>query len=194
MVSLDLLAMRGRPDICYRRVEVEHRPAWWKNMLRIEKGRLRRLGSSEYAASVMAAIRSKFRLTLDLYCGWLANVARPSATDVETGYHGEFRLVPNLSQSTGVRLVSRKSHLVPVITPNDPPKYRLASNARDIYPAHAILPKVPSFQSDPEKLRNARGILPQPAGRPEPPRVLVRTADEEPVGRELLALQRNGGA
>lgn len=188
MTCLDLLAMNRERGVCYRMVEVEHRPQWWKNILRVEKTRHRRLGSAGYAKYFLESIRSKLGTNLRLYVEFLSNVARPSAADVECGLAGEFRLVPHLSRSDGVRPLPRKTVLVPIVVPNDPPTYSPPSDTKQVYPPDAVVSEVPSFQSNPENVRKSRGVLSQPdnAG-PGTKRVLVRDVTEEPDGSQLLA-------
>lgn len=193
MLSLDLLAMKRPENICYRMVEVEHRPSWWKNVLKVEKTRFERLGCAGYAAYFMESVRSRLGLTLHLYVEWLAHVARPCAADVECGLAGEFRLAPHLPKSDGVPVIPRKSHLVPIVVPNSPPRYSPPSAAKDLYPPHETMPEVPPVQSNPKELRNSRGVLQQPVDRgPATSRLLVRVEHKEPAAGELLAVQPDG--
>lgn len=193
LLCLDLLAMHRTDGICYRHVEVEHRPRWWKAVLRVERERMVRLGYIGYASYFMASVRRRLATTIGIYVDWLAAIARPSAADVESGRQGEFRLVPNVPPSDLPHHWA-KSEPVPIVVPNSLPKYLPPSKPADLYPAHEMLPKVPAVQPPTQDVRERRPDLHRPPdGVARKDGMLVLPAYQEPPSGQLLGVQRNGG-
>lgn len=164
LLCLDLLAMDKKHGICYRHVEVEHKPSWWKNVSRVERARLRLLQSSAYAGQFMQSVRRRLGISLRIYTQWLAAIARPSATHVETGYCGEFRILPNLPSCDG-----RSRHLSPIALPavvsNNLPSFTQASDADDLYRAAQVLfGQVPRIQRLFWRLRRPWQNISRPGG------------------------------
>jgi len=189
MLCLDLLAMHKRTGFVYRYVEVEHERTWYENVRTVERERLRRLGWTDYAGRVMASVRRRLDTSIRLYGKWLADLACPSAQDVECGESGEFRLAPNFPP-TPVSAWGLRTWFVPAVVPNKHPSFKPANIAKDLYPADPALPDpVPSVSRAATDLRTRRANVGQPFGLNGAPRVLVPYSDEGNSGaNDVLAL------
>lgn len=158
-VSLDLLAMNPKSGYCYRHVEVEHQRLWWRTVKAVELKRLQTLGPGGYAQHFMDSIRRRLKSSVRIYRQWLANIARPCATDVESGLVGEFRFAPH-RKAANLLPKALRTWLVPVIVPNKLPRFKPASSIEEISGEDGPLPDLRPVQSHAPDVRDGGEILP----------------------------------
>lgn len=193
LLCLDLLAMHKRTGLIYRYVEVEHTKQWYKEIRRVETERFRILGWIGYARHTMASVRRRLATSIRLYAGWLADLACPSAQDVECNALGEFRIAPHIPPSP-VSAHGLRTYFVPSVVPTKYPSCGIPSHAaRDLYQTTEPLPdELSVIQSRERDVRNGRTILPKAGEAPDPTlRVLVPYASKGDVGAEHMLAKLN---
>lgn len=161
MLSLDLLALNKKEGWCYKYVEVEHTPKWFKTIRTVERARLSLLGTAKYAASLLGQLRSRITASVQLYSLWCADIARPSATDVQCGHTGEFRLAPHKPPAPNPKFGDGAVY-VPVVVSNKLPLYTAPRALEHLYEADQFLPGMPDVQSGAHDVRNGGRKLLQP--------------------------------
>jgi hypothetical protein len=157
MMSLDLLAM-SKPwkgnSLCLRHIEVEHKPRWWRMIIKAERDRLASLnGPYNYASYYMSSVRSMFSRHLGIYINYLAQIARPCAEHVEGVWPGTFRLLPYWKRR--VRYVEH--HPLPTVVANKLPAFTPASVEEVLLVTHGGVPALPDMEQPQENLRNSPG-------------------------------------
>lgn len=195
LVNLDLLALQKKTGLAYRHIEVEHKRRWWKTSLRVEQARMARLGSPGYAAYLLRSVKTRMAATLRIYVEYLEGVARPSAADVDCGYRGEFRLVPNVPTPRDLGIRPHQSVLVPTVVPNSAPEYGTPSQPESLYPSNGKLPKVPTIQQAKKNVWNGRPGLHKSPGQSDraKARLLVLSAGQKLATSELLGMEFDAG-
>lgn len=93
LLDPSLLAMNESYGICYRRLEVEHKKAWWKNVIRSERYKLSKLGPHEYAFDFTGFCIRCIERSKRLFFSFLSENNRPAPVDVPGDVAGTFRLV-----------------------------------------------------------------------------------------------------
>lgn len=152
MLSLDLLAINRLTETCYRHIEIEHRPKWWKLVRRAEKDRKTLLGKTRYADYFLDSVRRFIRPGLTLYTSWLAQIASPCVADCESGPDGGIRFVPN-HLAGKLHPASREYCGLAPVVPNKFPRFKPASIPENLLGADGELPAVPVVQSPAEDVR-----------------------------------------
>lgn len=153
LLNLDLLAFNRKDRTCYRHVEVEHTRKWWKIVHQAELQRLTRRGPYGYADYFMDSVRRFHQTAIRLYKAWLTQMARPCVADVEGGYDGSLRFMPNHLEG-GMCYTSRKYHALPVVLRNKPPRFTPASREIALPETNGSLPALPAVQPEVKDLRN----------------------------------------
>lgn len=191
---LDLLALHKRHGVIYRYVEVEHEKGWHKEVRRVEQERVRRLGWLQYAEHVGGAVRRRFATTIRLYGKWLADLALPVATAVESGDCGELRLAPLV---TDVPLGARgwRHWFVPPCIANKHKIHTSRFQADLRFAAVKVPWWVRPVQPAAADVRDGRADVSKPATKEtRSPRVLVPHADQgDPAKSNVLAILEHAG-
>lgn len=166
MASVDLLALVD--GTLARAIEVEHKPAWWRTVRRIEYKRRALLGSQHYAQSLMGSVR-RFLLTAGrLLAQWYHATRLPSGADVTGGLHGSYRLLGDFQP----RRVRRPRRLKAPSSTDALPAPVLPP-VQTLPPADAPVPALPPVQSQIQDVRDGRGDIPGPGGQPPEVGLLV---------------------
>lgn len=189
LMSLDLLAIDGAKGFMHKRIEVEHKHSWWRNMMKVERDRLRELGSAKYARKFLDTLRGGLDRALSIYAGWLTTLRVPSAAAIEGGYHGEYRLGPNLPKSVGARHRQRARDPIPVVVPNAAPEYVEGGDPEDLYQTYEGLQALRAIRQAAKNLRNGGAIFYPPSKREIGETwVPLLSPAQEHAARELLGV------
>jgi hypothetical protein len=93
-ISPELFAIDPKYGTCYRRIEVEMKMAWWKNVIRNERIKMERLGPHEYANDFTSFCIRCLDRTRRLFFSFLSENERPAPIDVAGDAPGTYRFVP----------------------------------------------------------------------------------------------------
>lgn len=156
--SLDLLALSRKTGTCYRHIEIEHRPKWWKLVRRAEKERMER-GPVVYANYFLDSVRRFFKPGIGLYLSWLSQIAKPSVAGCESGHDGSIRFVPN-NLAGSLHPASREYCGLAPVVPNKFPRFKPESAAETLLAPDGGVPAVPVVQPQAKDVRV--GDDPQP--------------------------------
>jgi hypothetical protein len=168
LASLDLIALADGTLV--RRVEVELKDSWYKQVKKVEYRRRMIDGAPKYAQSVVGSIQ-RFILTAGrLLVQWSKDSHRPSGADVSGGLHGTYRMLGNLPRYQ-LRPKRRLKTPAEIDIPAD-----IAPPAPDFLGTDEPLPPLPLLQSPPQDLRDTG---PTPPDNHTPGGLLVLSPPQE---------------
>ena len=165
-LSLDLLAMRQSRGYCLRRLEIQHKPQWYKAMLKIEQENHRRYGSENYAKQVIDNIRYQLRRWVDIYVQWRTAIDRPCASRSVRNVGGSTELVPYAARLMYWKgLVHRQVRHPMDNLLETPPGHPGDRQPQDVFSQDGPVPEVPVMEPQAKDLRNSGRNMASPYNR-----------------------------
>lgn len=160
LLSLDLLAMNTKDEFCYRRVEVEYCPQWWKSVKLVECARIAKKNVYGYASSVMDSVKRALPSMLRVYGNYLAQIARPCVAHREGERYGDYQFVPFTPKGC-LRPAPVVPDALPPVIPNKPPAFTPGSAAARFFVPYEQMSAVPIVQPRAKDVRKKGGDIPQ---------------------------------
>lgn len=153
MISLDLLAYNDKEKHCQLRVEVEHRPSWWKLVKKSETARMLQFKPYGYASRFMDFVKRSLPTTSRLYTLWLSEIARPTVATDEGLEASRFEFMANDGRNEAFPRC-HEPYPTDCIVPNKLPIHSGFSSARDLFETYAVMPEVSDIQPPYENVWN----------------------------------------
>ncbi len=175
-----LLAFDPSENICYRKAELEHTPAWWETIRKVELQRYQNSIEGGYEKQLRESAARQQKMHIRLFHQFLAEMACPIPL-IHKGVDGKCKMVaPKTKYAAGAHRGTRFKRvfigrLDYVKAPKEP------SAAKCVSVEDGKLPEMPTVQPDPKDVRDSGDRQPSSG-------LLVLHAGEGISERELLGV------
>lgn len=159
-----LFAYHPTRNICLRRVEVEHKKAWWKQQIKIETAKLKHLTPVAYARQFFDFCHRCLQCSMRLFAAFMVEDKTPAPNDVAGDMAGTFYFVPSRPAKAVLRSLLGYS-ITPRASLSAKPKAQEAGAAQAVSATNGGVSAVPDISPKAQDVRDTGSDVSQSADR-----------------------------
>lgn len=147
-------------DLCLRRIELEHKPAWWKHQIKTERHRYRTLGAYQYANEFLNFCIRCLDRSKRLFSTFIQEDNAPAPSDVPGDVAGHFRFVsPKKSEELSQSFLCHSAAPAAIAAPASEAKE--AGEPQSLPGTNGALPALRDIQPETQDVRQQGEHVPE---------------------------------